>query len=176
VSVRRRFVWKRSGKAEPLTLESADGLQVTVRSGDREVVVDCARAASGRMSVLLPSGRQLAGRAVVRPDGRVEAWIGARRVPLELSDPLRELAGETGDAAGSATEVRAQIPGRVVEVRVAAGDLVEAGATLLVLEAMKMQNEIRTDRTARISSVECVSGQTVETGAILVRLEPAPEP
>lgn len=127
------------------------------------------------MSVLLPSGRQLTGRATVRPDGRVEAWIGARRVPVELSDPLRELAGDSADPAGRATEIRARIPGRVVEVRVAAGDQVAGGATLLVLEAMKMQNEIRVDRSARISSVECVSGQTVETGAILVRLEPAPE-
>jgi 3-methylcrotonyl-CoA carboxylase alpha subunit len=176
VIARRRFVWKRSGRAEPLTLESRDGLRVTVRAGGREVVVDCARTADGRASAILPSGRQLTGRAVVRPDGRVEAWIGARRVLLELSDPLRGLAEDSANPAGHATEIRARIPGRVVEVRVAAGDEVEGGATLLVLEAMKMQNEIRADRGARISSVECVAGQTVETGAILVHLEPAPEP
>ena len=176
MSIRRRFVWKRSGGAEMITVESSDGLRVTVRAGDRVAVVDCVNMADGRASVVLPSGRQLAGHAVVRPDGRVEAWIGARRVPLELSDPLRELAGDSARADGRATEIRAQIPGRVVEVRVAAGDEVPGGATLLVLEAMKMQNEIRVDRVARISSVECVSGQTVETGAILVRLEPAVEP
>lgn len=174
--VRRRFVWRRSGNAEPLTLESSDGLRMTIRAGDSEVVADCARTADGRMSAILPSGRQLAGCAVVRPDGRVEVWIGARRVPIELSDPLREFAGDAANPTGHAKEIRARIPGRVVEVRVAAGDEVEAGATLLVLEAMKMQNEIRADRGARISSVECVAGQTVETGGILVRLEPAPEP
>jgi biotin carboxyl carrier protein len=62
----------------------------------------------------------------------------------------------------------------VVEIRVAPGDVVAAGATLLVLEAMKMQNEIRSDSQARVETVECAPGQTVEAGALLIRLEPEP--
>jgi biotin carboxyl carrier protein len=62
----------------------------------------------------------------------------------------------------------------VVEIRVAPGDVVAAGATLLVLEAMKMQNEIRSDSQARVETVECTAGQTVEAGALLIRLEPEP--
>jgi biotin carboxyl carrier protein len=68
-------------------------------------------------------------------------------------------------------EIRAQIPGRVVEVRVAAGDRIDPGTTLLVLEAMKMQNEIRADSPGTVTKVECAPGQTVETGALLIRVE-----
>lgn len=175
MNLRRRFVWRRRGHAEPLALESRDGRHVTVRTADREIVVDCARLADARRSVILPSGRQLAGSAVARPDGHVQALIGARRVSLDLADPLRDLAADSGEGTGGATEIRAQIPGRVVEVRVAVGDLVAGGETILVLEAMKMQNEIRADAVARIAAVECAPGQTVETGAVLVRLEPATE-
>jgi biotin carboxyl carrier protein len=62
----------------------------------------------------------------------------------------------------------------VVEIRVASGDVVAAGATLLVLEAMKMQNEIRAEGPGVVTKVECSAGQTVETGAVLVRIEADP--
>ena len=175
MKLRRRFVWRRRGHAEPLTLESSDGRQVTVQTSDGEIVVDCASLADARRSVILPSGRQLAGLVVARPDGQVEVFIGGRRASVELADPLRDLAAAAGQGTGRATEIRAQIPGRVVEVRVAVGSVVAAGETILVLEAMKMQNEIRVDAAARIAALECAPGQTVETGAILVRLEPTPE-
>ena len=60
--------------------------------------------------------------------------------------------------------------GRIVEVRVAAGDHVEAGALLLVLEAMKMQNEIRASRPGDVERVEVVPGQTVEGGAFMLSI------
>jgi acetyl/propionyl-CoA carboxylase alpha subunit len=172
VSVRRRFVWRRKNGHAGVAVESGDGRQLTVRIGDRETVVDHAKLPGGRSTVILPSGRQLTGRTLPHPGSGIEAWNGARRIRLELVDPLEDLAAESRHSPAGGMQVRAQIPGRVVEVRVAAGDPVAAGDTLLVLEAMKMQNEIRADVPGRVVAVECSSGQTVETGALLVRLEP----
>lgn len=174
MNVRRRFVWRRGNEHTDVVVDSRDGRRVTVRAGGEEAVADFARLPDGRSSVILPSGRQLTGRALSRPDGRVETWVGGRRLHLELADPLRDLARESNRGSGGATEVCAQIPGRVVEVRVAAGHRVDAGTTLLVLEAMKMQNEIRAEGPGVVTEVECSAGQTVESGAVLVRIEADP--
>ena len=60
------------------------------------------------------------------------------------------------------------ITGSVVEVRVAAGDEVEAGAILMVVEAMKMQNELRSRVSGTVSAINVEKGQRVETGAALL--------
>lgn len=171
----RRFLWRREGP-EPveLVVEARDARHVSVRFPEGETVVDSARLPDGRRSIILPSGRQITGRVVSDPGGRVEAWVAGRRLAIRLSDPLRDLAGSGKPASGGAAEIRAQIPGRVVEVRVCPGDLVSAGTTLVVLEAMKMQNEIQAEADARVVAVMCSAGQAVETGAVLVRLEPRP--
>lgn len=172
MNTRRRFLWRRpGGPPSDLVVVRRRGA-VTVDAGGAISPVDFVALPDGRASAIFPSGRQVAGRARVDRDGRVEAWVDARRVELDLSDPLRELASASNAGAAGIKEIRAQIPGRVVEVRVRAGDRVPAGTTLLVLEAMKMQNEIRADSDVEVASVDCVPGQAVDTGAILVRLEP----
>ena len=66
--------------------------------------------------------------------------------------------------------VRSPIPGRVVKLLVKAGDAVAAGQTLVVLEAMKMENELRAPRAGRVVDVDarCVEGAAVESGQDLV--------
>lgn len=155
-------------------MEVRDEGKARVSAPDAEVVADYARLADGRTSVILPSGRQLAGRASLRSGGRAEVWVGAHRLAVHLSDPLRELAGEGVGVGAAAAEIRAQIPGRVIDVRVSAGDLVSPGTTLVVLEAMKMQNEIQAESDSWVVAVLCVAGQAVDTGTILVRLESRP--
>jgi biotin carboxyl carrier protein len=116
-----------------------------------------------------------AGPARRLPDGRsvVEVVVDGWRFELEVEDDaratLRERATRAPDAAAAAGpfEVRAVIPGRVIEVSVAAGDQVEAGATLLVVEAMKMQNELRAPRPGRIERVAVGAGATIELGDLL---------
>ena len=162
------------GETEEIVVEIRDAKQAWVKTPNGEVTADFARLPDGRTSVILPSGRQVAGRTSVRPGGRAETWVGARRLPIRLADALTEMAGEDSGVGGAAAEVRALIPGRVVEVRVRPGDLVSPGTTLVVLEAMKMQNEIQAESDARVAAVLCVAGQAVDTGAILVRLEPRP--
>jgi biotin carboxyl carrier protein len=174
VNLYRRFVWRRGGDHVAASVESRDGRRLTVRFSDEVTVVDFSRLPDGRSSVIFPSGRQLTGRAIARSGGRVEAWVAARRVHVDLADPLQDLAAESNRSSAGAQEIYAQIPGRIVEVRVSDGDRIDAGTTLLVLEAMKMQNEIRADGPGRVTKVECSAGQTVETGALLVRVEGDP--
>jgi 3-methylcrotonyl-CoA carboxylase alpha subunit len=172
VNTRRRFHRAvPDAPPEDLSVEIRDASRAAVTTSGSETIADFARLPDGRTSVVLPSGRQIAGRASLPPGGRVEIQVKGRRLHVPLADPLRELAGEAAGAGAAAAEVRARIPGRVVEIRVSAGDLVSSGETLLVLEAMKMQNEIQAESDARVAAVECQPGQAVDTGAVLVRLE-----
>ncbi|RMG12809.1 MAG: acetyl-CoA carboxylase biotin carboxyl carrier protein subunit [Planctomycetota bacterium] len=66
------------------------------------------------------------------------------------------------------------MPGVVVELRVAEGDRVEAGQVLLILEAMKMQNEIAAPADARVAAVRVQTGDAVAGGDVLVEFAPLP--
>jgi biotin carboxyl carrier protein len=114
------------------------------------------------------------------PDGKrsVEVVVDGWRFVLVVEDAaraaLRERATRAGDDAsriGGALEIRAIIPGRVASVAVTPGDTVEAGQTLLAVEAMKMQNELRAPRGGTVSRVAAATGATVEVGDVLVVLE-----
>jgi biotin carboxyl carrier protein len=100
----------------------------------------------------------------------VDGW----RIEVELEPErravLRERARRGAGAAskGGPVEVRAIIPGRVVAVSVAAGDDVEAGQQILVVEAMKMQNELRAPREGTVERVGVAVGATIEVGDLLV--------
>lgn len=90
------------------------------------------------------------------------------RVLLEVAK--RGRAKAVGTASGSAP-VKAAMPGRVVRVLVSEGEAVEAGQGLVVLEAMKMQNEISANRGGIVRRLSAVEGATVTAGAVLCLLE-----
>jgi biotin carboxyl carrier protein len=93
----------------------------------------------------------------------VEVEAAARAALRERARRGREDAGRSGP-----TEVNAIIPGVVVSVSVAAGDQVVAGQQLLVVEAMKMQNELRAPREGTIERVAVGPGTTIEVGDLLL--------
>jgi biotin carboxyl carrier protein len=103
----------------------------------------------------------------------VDGWRFEVDVEPEARARLRERATSARGAAAGAgpLELRAIIPGRIVSVDVAAGDSVETGGRLLVLEAMKMQNELRSPRSGTVARVAVGAGQTVERGDVLLVLE-----
>jgi biotin carboxyl carrier protein len=121
----------------------------------------------GAVSPLDPAGRRV-----------IEVVVDGWRFELIAEDAARaDLRGRaTSDPAGAATgggplEIRAIIPGRVIAVAVVPGDAVAAGDALLVVEAMKMQNELRAPRAGSIARVLVGAGSTVEVGDVLVVLE-----
>ena len=81
-------------------------------------------------------------------------------------------ASSAGSALNGPASVRAPMPGLVVRVDVAEGDLVEAGGGLLVVEAMKMENSLTAPVESRVGTIHVVAGQTVEKNAILMDLLP----
>jgi len=88
----------------------------------------------------------------------------------ERTRAIEAVSGKGQPAAGGGT-VRAPMPGLVVRIEVAEGQQVDAGAGLVVVEAMKMENELRAPRPSVVAAVHVGVGQTVEKGAPLVTLE-----
>src|SRR5512140_3240071 len=89
----------------------------------------------------------------------------------ERTRHIRNLAG-AGKAVGGGAVIKAPMPGLVVRIPVSPGDQVAAGAGLLVLEAMKMENELKAHAAGVVTAVRVTAGQAVEKGQILIELGP----
>jgi len=102
----------------------------------------------------------------------LEAWTPTRwrAVHNDRTFSLEPLQSEN-QLAANAGEIRTQMPGRVLKIFVEKGQTIKARETLLILEAMKMENEIRSETNAVVASIEVTPGQSLESGAVLIRLE-----
>ncbi|MDR3606606.1 MAG: acetyl-CoA carboxylase biotin carboxyl carrier protein subunit [Oligoflexia bacterium] len=120
-------------------------------------------------------GFDIAGEAT--DEGGIAYHVKRRIAGGEWSGLSFKRAGEESAAAAAGVQkrgvrVRAQMPGKIIRVSVKVGDMVEKGQSLLVMEAMKMENEIRAAASGKISAVKVTEGQAVETGADLCLIEP----
>jgi acetyl/propionyl-CoA carboxylase alpha subunit len=132
----------------------------------RVISVDARMLEPGVLSLIV-EGRQyrciLDGNAVL---------IGGRRFAFERNDP-RLLQGRRGAGAGTAgpRPVKAPMPGRVVRVLAAVGEAVAEQQGIVVIEAMKMQNELRSPKAGRVIRVAVAAGDTVGSGDVLAVVE-----
>ena len=106
--------------------------------------------------------------------GRYSIWVDGFRYEVDALDErtraIQDLAAASGGPKGPAPLV-APMPGLIVRVNVAPGDTVVAGAGLVVMEAMKMENELRAPAAGRVKAVHASPGTAVEKGTVLVELE-----
>lgn len=171
---RATLIFRGDSGPEELSLELATA-SARIRRGGAEDRVETVRLHDGRLSLLFEDGRQICGRVLpaARP-GEVELITGKGSCRISIAEPLQDrLAHGVVHGAGESEdeEVRALMPGRIVEVAVVEGDQVPAGALLLVLEAMKMQNEIRAARGGTVARVAVEPGKAVEGGALMAVLK-----
>jgi pyruvate carboxylase subunit B len=106
--------------------------------------------------------------------GRYTLWIDGCRFDVEALDErtraIRDLSSASGAPTGP-SPIIAPMPGLIVRINVNPGDVVEPGQGLVVMEAMKMENELRATSAGIVKSVEISAGTPVEKGAVLVVLE-----
>ena len=106
----------------------------------------------------------------VRVSGN-EVTIGGHRFLVEIDDPRQwKRSGHAGGSHGRAS-IAAAMPGKIVRVLVAVGDEVVAGQGILVVDALKMQNELKAPRVGRVTAIEVKENDSVNAGAILATIE-----
>lgn len=156
------------------------GTLLHVAIGSRTLVVDARRVGEMTLSLLVvPEGGTApvqsvdASLAAQRTTGDFDVHVAGRTIPVQV----RQAGGfgrqkQAGVATGAGPQrIVAPMPGKIVRVLVTAGDEVKARQGLVVVEAMKMENELRAARDGRVREVSVSEGQSVDAGAILLVVE-----
>jgi biotin carboxyl carrier protein len=157
------------GKTHQLELEHVEGAW-KCRLDGREISVDAVLARPDVLSLLVDGHSYEIKREQTATDPQL--WVGNTRFEVELRDPrsLRSRRDRTGDASGPRKLV-APMPGKIVRVLVAEKSEVEAGQGIVVVEAMKMQNEIKSPKKGIVQKILAVQGANVNAGDVLAIVE-----
>jgi len=151
------------------------GVDVRGRDGRYAVVVDGRRHEvdwrdhGNAFATLILDGSRFEVGLARKPNGYTVV-LAAVSLDVDLARPGAASAPGR-PPSGAAARLDAPMPGRIVRVLVSVGDEVAAGQALVVVEAMKMENEIRSPRPGRVSSLGVREGEAVETGALLAVVE-----
>lgn len=153
------------GKEKVIETSVADGRRRLTVDG-RPLDADLAAISPGLYSILL-AGSSFEAYVRDNPGGDVVVLIDGEEFLCRVEDPREwRHAGAALEAEGR-QHVRASMPGKVVRLLVKAGQAVGAGQGLVVIEAMKMQNEVRAPKSGTIESLLVTEGQAVNGGEIL---------
>jgi biotin carboxyl carrier protein len=144
-----------------------DGATWRVKLDGRPFAVDAVEIAPNTLSILL-DGQSFEINVTPSPDGKLKLQTGSREFIAEVIDPRAWSGRRHGSVeAEGRQQIVAPMPGKVVRLLVREGDRVEAGQGLLVVEAMKMQNEIRSPKNGAVERILVKEGQPVNAGDVL---------
>ena len=164
-----------NGRSRTVTVERGDPAaagRFLVNIDGRQRVLDVRRGPAGALSILFPDDGGASYDVAVVASGRGEVTVHLPSTSLRAAFNGRRArrAGDSAGGAGDGGEQRivAPMPGRVVRVLVAPGDEVVPRQPLVVVEAMKMENELSASRVGRVKDVQASEGMPVEAGKLLV--------
>ena len=167
-----------SGVDHEVSLELNDGGEglVSAEVNGRRYEIDV-RELTGKEYLLLVGPRVYKSRVEKRRDspgasGAFEVALAGRSYEITVIDPKRLRSAQTTAAHGTGTaQIISPMPGKVVRVLVQSGTRVEAGDGVVVVEAMKMQNEMKSPKTGIVVSINAEAGATVNAGDVLAVIE-----
>ena len=165
-----RYVVTVAGQKKVVEVEEREGVVRALIDG-RERVLEV-RGGGGRYSWL--EGERVVAAEVEVVGGKLAVSVGTETLTVEVAEA--RLDGEGGQGQGRTAptgpmSMRAPMPGRVVKLLVKAGDQVTRGQGVLVVEAMKMENELKAPRDGRIKEIRVSEGTPVEAGEDLALIE-----
>jgi biotin carboxyl carrier protein len=160
-----------SGKSKRVVELEKSGSTYKVSLDGQPVDADVILGTPNAVSVIL-NGAAFEFYIAPAPGGAYALQTGSREFHAEVRDPRSWPGRKQGglDAEGR-QEIVAPMPGKVIRLLVEAGDQVETGQGLVVVEAMKMQNEIRSPKKGRIERIQAKEGQLVNAGDVLAWVE-----
>lgn len=157
-----------NGKSQSIDVRQEDGLvhfSLPDRSGSASIV----EVEAGVFSVLIDGISYLA--QARRTESSITVDVEGRIFDIEITDP-RAPRRKTGAPAGEGRQtIVAPMPGKIVCLLVKEGDSVEPGQGIVVMEAMKMQNELKAQRAGVVTALPIAEGATVSAGEVLASIE-----
>jgi biotin carboxyl carrier protein len=148
-----------------------DGARWQIALDGAPTDADAIEIAPGIFSILL-NGESHEIRIAPNPDGSLTIQDGPNEFKAEVADPRAWRGRKHGAAeAEGRQKIVAPMPGKVIRLLVKPGDKVEAGQGLLVVEAMKMQNEVKSPKTGTVEKLSAREGQPVNAGDILAWID-----
>jgi biotin carboxyl carrier protein len=100
-----------------------------------------------------------------------EIFVNGRRISAAVENPRKWQGGGRHAGVEEVVSISAPMPGKIVRVLVEQGDFVEAGQGIVVVEAMKMQNELKSPKAGRVGSLSARAGESVNAGDTLATVE-----
>lgn len=165
-----KYYCKLDGEEREFTFRR-HGDRLVCTSGDREYDLDLSLVGDGALFSMIVDGKSYDVLADLQREQVSLQMIGERFVVHVEDDRERAAHAAAGHKPSGKRELRAAMPGIVVAVRVAVGDAVAEGQSLVVLEAMKMQNPLGAESSGKVTRVLVKPGETVAGGALLLEME-----
>ncbi len=170
-------VSEKNGETRRVSLRETGEGQYEVTIDDRTVHVDAVKSGPTIYSII-ENGRQFEAMVDEKGAHGFDILVAGRLYHLEsLDERTRLLASSAATVVSGPQTVEAEMPGKVVRVNLAPGDAVGEGQGVVVVEAMKMENEIPSPIDGVVKEIAVSEGQTVEAGVVLFVIVPpgAPE-
>lgn len=157
-----------NGRRRQVNVHRADG-RFIVHVDERAWTVDVSRVNDQMLSLIFADGGESHEVTFAADPGTGTTTVSTSGVPMSvvLNGRRRGASGDTAAAKSGPQRLLAPMPGKVVKVLVKPGDLVTARQPLVVIEAMKMENELRSSRDGRVAEIAVRDGQSVDAGTLL---------
>ena len=164
-----KFAAQTGGETTSVEIAGAEG-RFTVAIGDERLAVDARETGEGIWSILLDGASHVAD--VTEQDGVYVVDVEGERYAIRVEEETRYIIRTRGAQGGDRGQVlKAPMPGKVTLIGVAVGQVVAPGDGLIVLEAMKMENEFKAQVAGTVKEIRVAAGQVVNPGDVLVVIE-----